>query len=97
MRVFKAESHDRAHGLALGASGAGAALLAIALSGTHTRGLVVVLTVSLMACLLWQIAWFARRRTASLPRDPHAAMHTVEVHVGRVGHLKGRLGTPSRE
>ena len=96
MRVFKPESHDSAHGAVLAMSGAGVTLMAIALLGAHTTGLIVMPTVSLTTYLVWQVAWFARHRMAPLPRGPHAVIDTVGARLARIGLSERRFGITSR-
>ena len=97
MRDFKPESHGQAHAATLATSGAGVALMAIALLGAHTTALTVLPTVSLAACLLWQLTWFARHRTVPPPRGRHAVTNTLRAHVARVGQSEFRLDRCSQK
>lgn len=91
MRDLKPESHGQAHAAMWATSGAGVLLMAIALLGAHTTALTVLPTVSLAACLLWQLTWFARRRMVPPPRGPYAVTNTLRVHVARLGQSECRL------
>ena len=97
MRDFKPESHGQAHAASLATSGAGVALMAIALLGTRTTALTVLTTVSLAACLLWQGTWFARHRMVPSPRGPYAVTNTLRARVARVGQSECRLDRGSQK